>query len=479
MTVRPVSALGITVDESARAARYGVVLLSTSMAMFAVFLDTTIGFVTFPAISHTFKDAGADTVSWVLNAYTLTFASLLIPAGRLADRVGHRRMFLWGAATFTVGSMLCGLAPNVWVLIGTEALEAAGAAMLVPASLAIVLRTFPPQRIPFAVALWGIGGAVAGASGPPIGALVVEHLGWRWAFFINLPVGILSVALAWRVLPSTERKGDDRLPDAVGVALVCGGVAAIALGIVKSASWGFGSAATWLCLIGGLSSFAAFVQRSRRVPNPMIRLELFSLNGFRWANTATAFFAIGFNAMFLSNILFLTRVWGYSIVRAGAAVCLGPITVGITSPFLGRLAGRIGQRRLLLVGGFVWAVVPLWQLARVSTAPAYLSTYLPGVIISGLGVGLCGPQLSSAAVKGLPAGQLATGSAVSQAIRNLGATLGVALVVALTSEATGPGALEGFQRVWWLISSTGIAVTLCATRLSTVPAPAPSGTDHS
>ena len=162
--------------------RQWVVLASTSLAVFAVFLDTTIGFVAFPAISKTFSEAGPDTLSWVLNAYSLVFAALLIPAGRLADRVGRRKMFLIGVVVFTCGSMLCGLAPSVGFLIGAEMLEAVGAAILVPASLALVLQTFPPAKVPMAVAIWGAIGAVAGAAGPTLGALVVTNLSWRWAF---------------------------------------------------------------------------------------------------------------------------------------------------------------------------------------------------------------------------------------------------------------------------------------------------------
>src|SRR4051812_7782169 len=170
-----------------------VVLFSTGLAVFAVFLDTTVGFVTFPAISAEFHGAGPSTVSWVLNAYTLAFAALLIPAGRLADRVGRRKMFLIGVVVFTVGSMLCGLAPTVGVLIGAELVEAVGAAILVPASLALVLQSFPRERLAVAVAIWGAIGAAAGAAGPALGAAIVNWLNWRWAFFLNLPVGIVSL----------------------------------------------------------------------------------------------------------------------------------------------------------------------------------------------------------------------------------------------------------------------------------------------
>ena len=208
--------------------------------MFAVFLDTTIGFVAFPAISQTFASAGPSTVSWVLNAYTLVFAALLIPAGRLADRVGRRKMFLIGVVVFTAGSMLCGLAPTVGVLIAAEMLEAVGAAILVPASLALVLQTFPRTKIPVAVAIWGAIGAVAGAAGPTLGALVVSNLSWRWAFFINLPVGIVSFFLGRAVLPEGREAHPGRLPDPLGVVVLAAGIALVTYAIVRDRLLGLG-----------------------------------------------------------------------------------------------------------------------------------------------------------------------------------------------------------------------------------------------
>src|SRR6478735_8943207 len=216
-----------------------VVLTSTGLAVFAVFLDTTIGFVSFPAISETFSSAGPSTVSWVLNAYTLVFAALLIPAGRLADRVGRRKMFLIGVVVFTTGSMLCGLAPTVGFLIGAELLEAVGAAILVPSSLALVLQTFPRQKVPVAVAIWGAIGAAAGAFGPTLGALLVTNLSWRWAFFINLPVGIVSFVLGRVVLPEGREANPGRIPDLFSVLLLAGGIAVVTYAVVDTDTTGW------------------------------------------------------------------------------------------------------------------------------------------------------------------------------------------------------------------------------------------------
>ncbi len=441
------------------------VLLSTSLAVFAVFLDTTIGFITFPAISATFRAAGPSTVSWVLNAYTLVFAALLIPSGRLADRIGRRKMFLAGVVVFTVGSMACGLAPNVGLLIAAEMLEAIGAAILVPASLALVLQSFPFERQPFAVAIWGAIGAVAGAAGPVLGAVIVSDLSWRWAFFLNLPVGIVSLILGTLVLPEGREANPGRLPDPIGVVALTAGVGLITYGLVETNSWGWTSGRFFGVVAGGIALVGAFALRCARVPNPIVRLHLFRVRNFRWGGLSTLIFSVGFSAMFLSNVLFLTGLWHYSILRAGLAMSLGPLIVAFTAPWFGKLAGRIGQRRLLVPGGLVWAASGVWLLARVTPTPNYVGAVLPASVLSALGVALCLPQLSSASVQGLPIDQLGTGSAVVSALRYLGSTLGVALVIAFTTAAAGPLRVVNLQHVWWMLVTCAVCVSLTSSRL--------------
>ncbi len=419
-----------------------IVLTSTALAVFAVFLDTTIGFVSFPAISATFSSAGASTISWVLNAYTLVFASMLIPMGRLADRVGRRRMFLIGVVVFTCGSMLCGLSPTVGVLIGAEMIEAVGAAILVPASLALVLQTFPRAKVPVAVAIWGAIGAAAGAFGPTLGAIVVTNLSWRWAFFINLPVGIASFALGRVVLPEGKEANPGRIPDPPSVALLAVGIALVVYAVVETSSTGWASTRFVVTLAAGVLLVGVVIDRCRRVPNPLIHLTLFHSQNFRWANAATVVYAIAFDAMFLGNVLFLTRIWDYSILRAGLALSVGPLIVAVTAPFFGKLAGRIGQRSLLIPGGLVWAAGGAFLLLRATTTPDYLGVYLPAGILTALGVALVLPQLSSVAVQGLPLDQFGAGSAVVQAVRYLGSTIGVAVAIAFISGATADAARQ-------------------------------------
>src|SRR5215212_832111 len=282
-----------------------VVLASTSLAVFAVFLDTTILFVAFPSIRVAFSSTAPSSLSWILNAYTIVFAALLIPAGRLADRVGRRRMFLWAAVVFTIASMLCGLAPTVTVLVAARIVQAVAAAALVPASLALVLQTFPHHKVPVAVAIWGAVGAVAGAAGPTLGALVIENFGWRWAFYINLPVGIVSFFLGRRVLREWREPNPGRLPDAASVGLLTLGLATAAYGIVQTRDWGWISGRFLVAELVALALVALFLRRSSQVSNPVLDLTLFESRSFRWANAGMLVFSVGFSAMFLGNVLFL------------------------------------------------------------------------------------------------------------------------------------------------------------------------------
>jgi MFS family permease len=316
------------------------------------------------------------------------------------------------------------------------------------------------------VAIWGAIGAVAGAAGPTLGALVVENLSWRWVFFINLPVGIISFTLGRAVLPEGREAHPGRLPDAASVVLLVGGLALAAYAIVETNNWGWGSIRFVSTMVAAASLVTVFVLRCRRVSNPLLDLALFNSRNFRWANAATLVYATGFSAMFLGNVLFLTRVWEYTVLRAGLAISVGPLIVAATAPFFGRLAGRIEQRALLIPGGLVWGMGGLYLIARASVTPDYLGVYLPAVCCTGIGVALVLPQLSSAAVQGLPPDTFGSGSAVNQSIRNLGGTFGVALVVALTTGLTAATALDGFHHVWWLLAASGVTVSILASRLS-------------
>src|SRR5215211_1370752 len=222
--------------------RKWTVLAVTSLGVFMAFLDTTIVNIAFTDITRHFPRTSLSDLSWVLNGYTVLFAASLIPAGRLADRYGRKRVFLGGLLVFTVASALCGAAPTPELLITARMVQGVGAAAMFPSALGLVLAEFPPTQRAMAIGLWSMAGALAGAAGTPLGGVVVDAAGWRWIFLINLPVGDLAVVLGWRILGERKDVAGTRMPDLLGEAALAGAVGMLALGIVKGEDWGWGSA---------------------------------------------------------------------------------------------------------------------------------------------------------------------------------------------------------------------------------------------
>lgn len=445
-------------------------LLIASLATLATFLDTTILFVAFPDIAASFTDTDAAELSWVLNAYTIVFAALLIPAGKAADRIGHRRVFLSGSALFTAASVACGLAPTAEALIAFRVLQAAGAAALIPASLALVMHAFSHDQLPRAVAIWGAAGAVAGALGPTLGAAIVETLGWRWAFLINLPVGVFTV-VAGRTSLHESSDADTRVPAPLGVALVAVSAGLMSYAVIGTEEVGWISARTLGLFAASGLTVAVFIAQQRRTSAPVLDLELYRIKNFTWANLAMLVFGTAFSALFLGSILFLTQAWGWSILQAGFGVAPGPIVVGLVSPRVGTLAGRIGQRPILLLGGALFASSGAYRLLMLGPESDYLRDYFPSMVLSGIGVGFVFPQLSSVVAQALPPNRRGVGGAALQAGRQFGGTFGVALTVAFLGAATSlPSALPAFDHIWWLIVVGGLATSALALPLVTLTA---------
>jgi EmrB/QacA subfamily drug resistance transporter len=446
------------------------VLLVTSVAVFMAFLDVTIVNVAFPSIGRAFPETSLAGLSWVLNAYNIVFAALLVPAGRLADRVGRRRMFLAGLGAFVAASAACGLAPSVPALVAARAVQAAAGAVLVPTSLGLLLPEFPPERRATATALWGATGAVAAATGPSLGGLLVQWADWRWVFFVNLLFGLAAVVPARRLLHEVRDPQRGALPDALGVALLAAGVGALSLGIVEAPSWGWGSARVLAALAGGALGLAAFVLRAATHHDPVVELGLFRVRSFALACTGTFVFSVGFYALLLANILFVTSVWGYSTLRAGFAVTPGPLMAFVAAASAGRIADRFGQRVVALPGGLLFAAGCALLAVRMGSHPAYVTELLPGMLLTGTGVGLSYGGLGSAAVAELPPARFSTGSAINACARQLGAVLGIATLVAVI----GAGGLGAFHEAWWLMACTGTASALAASALGRVRVRDPS-----
>lgn len=437
-----------------------------SVAVFLVSLDATVLFAAFPALRGAFPSATPADLSWVLNAYTVVYAAMLVPAGRLADLRGRKKMFVAGVAIFLVGSLACGLSGTVALLVVARVVQAVGAALLLPASLSIVLAAFPAQTRPVAVALWGAVSGLAAAVGPSLGSLLVQHLGWQWAFFINLPIGGVALVRAVRSLEESKNPESGARLDLVGVVLVIAGVGLVALGLVHGEAYGWGSVSVVGPIAGGLGALAAFVAWARRVPAPAIDLLLFRERTYAFTNLATLAFGIGFAMMFFTMFQFLTGVWGYSLSHAGIAAAPGPLLVIPASVISGHIAARVGHRRLLVIGALVFGAGALWNSFALGAEPAYLAEWVPGMVLIGIGTGMVLPSLSAAAVSRLPPQRFGIGSAVNQATRQIGSVLGVALVIVVLGRHP---ALADFSTVFRWELGFALATAVLSLAIDTRP----------
>jgi len=443
------------------------VLIVTSLGVFMVFLDGTIVNIAFPAIHRSFPSTPQASHSWVLNAYNIVFAALLLASGRIADITGRRRIFFGGLGFFTLGSVLCGLAPAALALDAARALQAIGGAMLLPASLALLLPEFPLSMRATAVGLWGAVGAVAAASGPSLGSVIVQSAGWRWAFLVNAPVGLIGWLAGRHILVESRDPSAGRWPDAAGVVSLSAGMGFLALGIVEGNDWGWSDPRIVAALAASAVLLALCVRRSIVHVAPVIPLALFRVRSFSVANAAAVAFGAAFSAMLLAGVLFLTGVWHYSILRAGLAVTPGPLMAAVFAPIAGRLADRFGHRVVLIPGALLFGAAMLLYEARVGFRPAYLAEWLPAALLSGAGVGLTLPTLGSAAASSLPPARFGAGSAVASTSRQLGFVLGISILVALLGTPDPANALAAFHRAWMFCAAAAATTSIACLALGT------------
>jgi EmrB/QacA subfamily drug resistance transporter len=439
-----------------RSQRATWVLAVGSVAAFAVFLDTTIVNVAFETISRSFATTTGH-LSWVLNAYSLVFAAVLIPSGRLADRYGRKRLFLIGLAGFAVFSALCGAAPGTGVLIAARALQGAFAALVVPTSLALVLPEFPAARRHVAIGTWSAMSAAAAALGPTLGALLTEYASWRWIFLVNVPICAALIAGGRRLLRESREDRAAGIPDPAGTLLIAAVPALLSFAIIEGPAWGWSSAAVVASFTGAAALLPVFVWRSARAARPAMDLSLFRVRQFRVINAATLIFAAAFYGMLLSNTVFLQTAWHYSILRAALGATPAPLVVVAISRPASWLAARIGPRPVLTAGALSWAAGAGGLALLIGGSPDWAARWLPVTLLLGLGIGLTLPVQAGAAVATLPPARLALGSAVSNSFRQLGAVLGISVFAALLGTATGLAEVGAYHRIWLVFAALSLA----------------------
>lgn len=438
-------------DTVAARAWWGLVLASaTSMV---VGIAVTAVNVVLPAIEAEFAGSSRSTLSWGITGYSIALASFMLLGGRLADRVGRRRIFVIGVGVFCVASTLLALAPAAWVFVAARLGQAIGAAMASPSSLSLVLEQFPVSRRPSAIATWSGLGTMGAAIGPSFSAIVSEQLGWRWVFVVPLVATVTALALATRVLPEGRPTHAPlgRL-DLLGTLLGTVGVALVAAIITEGPPLGWTSG----FVIGGACVTAVvlpwFVMRSLAHPEPMLDLHLLRAPNMPAVNLVNIGLTASGTAAWLLYPLFMVQHWDYSLLRAGFALTPFPITAAVVGVAASHLAERIGTRRVIAYGALLPAAGLVWQAIILDDHPHYLIGIMPGAVVFNAGWGIVYSPVMALAMRGVAQEQMGQASAMLNSLRYLGGGLGVATVIAILGDAD-VIPLDAFHHAFWAIAA--------------------------
>jgi EmrB/QacA subfamily drug resistance transporter len=449
------------------------------LAVFMTNLDLWIVNVALPAMGADFSSGGhpasLGSLSWVLNAYAITLAALLVVLGRIGDRIGQRPVFLAGVVVFSLASLGCALAPSLWVLVVARVVQAIGAAAQLPTSLALLLAAVPAERRTRATRGWAAVGGLAAAAGPVLGGLLVE-VDWRWVFVVNVPIGAATLAAGLAVLPRPAARETGKLPDVWGAVLVTVAVAALSGALVQAPDWGWAAPRTLGLLVLAVLAGAWFWRRSGRHQAPLLELHLLRLPRFGTANAGTLVFGTGFAIMLLSNVLWCQDVWQWSALRTGLALVPGPALVPIVTVLTARAAHRFGHGPLIAVGGVLFSGGMLWRVGFVSASPDYVRDLLPSILLGGAGVGFALGTLVAAGVQSLPGDRAATGSALVNSVRQVSSTVGVAVLVTIVGSRVTASSVGDFRLAWSLAAGLALATAALGVQLArTAPAAPPAG----
>jgi len=408
-----------------------LVLLALTPGVFLALADATAMSIAVPLMIRRLETS-VIAVSWVMNGYNLVLTVLFLTCGRLADRLGHTRLFAGGLALFTVASLGCALSGTVHVLIAFRVLQAVGAAAVIPTSLAILLAAFPGSRQGLGAGLFGAVSTMAAALGPVVGGVLVQHWGWPAIFWLNLPVGALGVALALAVLPRDQRpaaaSSSGRL-DWAGVVLVTAGLFCLTLGLIQGNEWGWTSVAVLALLAAAALLLALWVRWELRVDEPLFDLRLFRRRTFAAASAAVMTVDVAMMGTAFMLVIFMVGMMDYTEGNAGLVIAALPAAALVLSPLAGRLTDRIGPRWPAVAGALLSAagLFALGHLSRTAPVPDVLWR----AALVGAGLGLSLPALTAAGMSAVPGGARGAGSGMLNTARQLGFLLGVAILVAV------------------------------------------------
>ena len=452
-------------------------LAAVSFGLFMIMLDNTVVNVALPAIQ---SDLGADLseLQWVVAGYALTFAALMLIGGKLADAFGRRLIFVIGIAVFTGASLWCGLAGSSSELIAARVLQGAGAALMNPATLSIIAATFPPRQRGTAIGIWAGVSALALAIGPLVGGLITEHVDWSWIFFVNVPVGIVAIAASFLFIDESRDETHTRL-DLPGLATSAIGLFALTYALIEANTYGWTSARILGSFALAAVALVSFVLLERHQRNPMLPLELFRSGTYTGANLVVLLVALAMFGIFFFMSLYMQNVLGYSAVQTGAAFLPLTVLIILVAPIAGRTSDRIGSRGLMTAGMILIAL----QLAYFSQLglDATFWTILPAFLVGGVGMALTMTPSAAAATRSVPVDKAGVGSAVLNAARQVGGSVGIAIMGAIVAaeaggERTPEAFIAGFEKALLVAAAIAVVGAIVAFTLVRPHETAPSQT---
>jgi EmrB/QacA subfamily drug resistance transporter len=409
-------------------------LAAVAFGLFMIMLDNTVVNVALPSIQRDLG-VGLSELEWIVTGYALSFAALMLTGGKLADMMGRRRIFVLGIVIFTAASFLCGIASSSEVLIGARVLQGVGAALMNPATLSIISATFPPRERGTAIGIWAGVSALALAIGPLVGGLLTQHVGWEWIFFVNIPVGIVGIAASYLFIDESKDMSHEQRLDLPGLLTSGIGLFALTYGLIEANTYGWTSGRILGAFAVAVVSLVAFVLLERHQRLPMLDLSLFRSGTFTGANLVVLLVAFAMFGIFLFLSLYLQNVLGYSAVQTGAAFLPMTILIILIAPIAGRATDRIGSRWLMTVG-MTLIGGQLLYLSTISVDTSYWDI-LPALLVGGVGMALTMTPSAAAAIRSVPVDKSGVGSAVLNSFRQVGGSIGIAVMGAIVAHEIG------------------------------------------
>jgi EmrB/QacA subfamily drug resistance transporter len=406
---------------------------AVAFGLFMIMLDNTIVNVALPSIQ---KSLGltVSELEWIVAGYALTFGALMLTGGKLADLFGRRLIFVVGLIIFTGASLACGLAGSAGVLIAARVVQGAGAALMNPSTLSIIAVTFPPRERGAAIGIWAGVSALALAIGPLVGGLISEHINWNWIFFINVPVGVLAIAAAFLFIDESRDTSREQRPDVPGLVTSALALFALSYGLIEANKYGWTSTRILAAFAIAAVGLAAFILLEAHQRLPMLDLKLFRSRGFAGANTVMLFMALAMFGVFFYVSLYVQQILGYSPVQAGASFLPWTILIMFVAPVAGKLSDRIGARPIVTSGLIVLAGSLVW-FSRLGVHESFWAL-LPGMVLGGLGMAGAMAPTTAAAMRSVSPDKAGVGSAVLNSARQVGGSLGIAIMGAIVIAGT-------------------------------------------